>query len=57
MTRLKRILNLLERYDGLAEAGVKSHNSSFGEVLLKDLRKEKEELSKELMKYGCRRER
>ena len=57
MTRLKRILNLLERYDGLAEAGVKSHNSSFGEVLLKDLRKEKEELSKELVKYGCRRER
>lgn len=57
MTRLKRVLNLLDRYDGLAAAGVGSHNSEFGKLLLEELRAEKETLTQELTEYGCRRER
>ena len=57
MTRLERIIKLLDRYDSLAAAGVKSHNSSFGEVVLEELRQEKEKLTKELIEHGCRRER
>lgn len=57
MTRLKRVLNLLDRYDGLAAAGVGSHNSEFGKLLLEELRVEKETLTQELTEYGCRRER
>lgn len=57
MTRLKRVLNLLERYDGLAAAGVGSHNSTFGKLLLEELRTEKEKLTHELTEHGCRRER
>lgn len=56
MTRLERVLNLLNKYDGLAEAGVKSHHTSiFGQVLLEELREEKEKLTKELIEHGCRR--
>jgi hypothetical protein len=55
MTRLERILDLLNKYDGLAEASVKSHNSILGCIMLKDLREEKEKLTKELIEYGCRR--
>lgn len=57
MTRLERVIKLLDRYDALAAAGVKSHNSSFGEVLLKELQQEKEKLTQELTEHGCRRER
>ena len=45
MTKLKRVLTLLERYDSLAAAaaaGVGSHDSEFGRLLLKELREEKE---------------
>ena len=57
MNRLERVLNLLNKYDGLAEAGVKSHSmSSFGQVLLEELREEKEKLTKELIAHGCRRQ-
>ena len=55
MTRLERVLDLLNKYDGLAEAGVKSHNSELGRIMLKDLREEKEKLTKELIEHGCRR--
>ena len=57
MTRLDRLLNLLERYDGLALAGLSSHNSEFGRLLLKELREERERLIKELVEHGCRRGR
>lgn len=58
MTRLERVLNLLNKYDGLAEAGVKSHpTSSFGQVLLEELREEKEKLTNELIAHGCRRKK
>ena len=41
MTRLKRVLTLLDRYDDLAAAGVTSHpTSEFGKLLLKELREE-----------------
>lgn len=50
MTTLERALDLLNRYDKLAEAGVKSHPmSSFGQVLLEELREEKEKLTEELV--------
>ena len=56
MTRLDRVLELLEKYDGLAEAGVKSHpTSSLGQMMLEDLRKEKDQLTQELIEHGCRR--
>ncbi len=55
MTRLDRVLNLLERYDGLAQAGVNSHDSILGHTMLKELREEKEKLTQELIEYGCRR--
>lgn len=56
MTRLERVIHLLERYDGLAEAGVNSHpSSSFATLLLKELREEKEKLKQELIAHGCRR--
>jgi hypothetical protein len=57
MTRLQRVLTLLERYDGLAAAGVGSHDSEFGRLLLKELREEKDKLTQELTEHGCRRER
>ena len=57
MTRLQRVLTLLERYNGLAAAGVGSHDSEFGRLLLKELRDEKEKLTQELTVHGCRRER
>lgn len=53
MTRLERVLDLLNRYDGLAEAGVKSHpTSSFGQLLLEELREEKENLIEKLIEHG-----
>ena len=55
MTRLDRILTLLDKYDGLAAAGVGSHDSEFGRLLLKELREEKEKLTEELSKHGCSR--
>lgn len=56
MTRLARVLDLFEKYDSLAEAGVNSHPSnSFATLLLKELREEKEKLTQELIDHGCRR--
>lgn len=57
MNRLNRVLTLLERYDGLAAAGVDSHDSELGKLLLKELRAEKEVLTQELTEHGCRRAR
>ena len=56
MTRLERLFNLLGKYDGLAEAAVKSHpRSSYAALLLQELREEKDKLIKELTDHGCRR--
>jgi hypothetical protein len=55
MTRLDRLLNLLERYDGFAQIGVSSHQNLFSYKMLEELRKEREKLTQELLKHGCRR--
>lgn len=56
MTRVERVLSLFEKYDGLAEAGINSNPSnSFATLLLKELREEKDKLTKELIEHGCRR--
>ena len=56
MTRLERVLHLIERYDGLAAAGVESHkDSELGKLMLKELREEAQQLKQELIDHGCRR--
>ena len=59
MTRLDRVLGLLERYDGLAEAALSIIDSGAYEMtgydILVSLRKEKEILTQELVEHGCRR--
>ena len=56
MTRLDRTLTLLERYDKLLETAIVSyHKGAYGELLLAELRAEKEKLTKELIEHGCRR--
>lgn len=57
MTRLDRILNLLEKYDNLAMIGVDRHTSTYGRRLLDELRLEKTLLTQELIAHGCRRKR
>jgi hypothetical protein len=56
MTRLDRVLKLLERYDRLA-ADIFFGNIDWGSIpgTLIDLRKEKEKLTKQLIEHGCRR--
>ena len=56
MTRLERVIHLIEKYDGLAAAGVESHkDSELGKLMLKELREEARQLKQELLAYGCRR--
>lgn len=56
MTRLERVLHLIERYDGLAAAGVENHkDSELGKLMLKELREEAKQLKQELIDHGCRR--
>ena len=56
MTRLERLLHLIERYDGLAAAGVESHkDSELGKLMLKELREEAKQIKQELIDHGCRR--
>ena len=55
MTRLERILDIFDRYDKLAESGVESHDSEFGRVLLREIRAQRDQLTKELIEHGCRR--
>lgn len=57
VSRLNRILNLFNRYDHLAEAGVTSHDSTYARLLLNELRAERDQLEAELREFGCRRER
>jgi hypothetical protein len=56
MTRLDRVLELLEKYDALASVALRAyHNGTYGLVMLADLRKEKDQLTQELIEHGCRR--
>ena len=57
MTRLDRVLKLLENYDTLVvalicEAGYPEHYPCY----LANLRVEKEQLTQELIEHGCRRQ-
>ena len=56
MTRLDKILELLEKYDDLASVALRAYsNSTYGLLMLEELRKEKEQLTQELIEHGCRR--
>ena len=48
MTEVNKVLELLDRYDSLAAAGIASHGSEAGNLILKELREEKEKLKQEL---------
>lgn len=59
MTRLDRVLKLLDKYDGLVITalslqGCKAYGT-FGYDILMSLRKEKDQLTQELIEHGCRR--
>lgn len=56
MTRLDRVLKLLEEYDDLAAVALNSY--CVGQdcrKMLVYLRKEKDQLTQELIEHGCRR--
>lgn len=55
MTRLDRILTLLEQYDTLAASHYESRQYLLGYDTLMKLREEKEKLVQELTEHGCRR--
>jgi flagellar biosynthesis regulator FlaF len=58
MTRLERVLDLLESYDRLSATALENCHGFKQELfteLLDDLRDKKEQLAKELIEHGCRR--
>ena len=56
MTRLDRVLNLLEDYDRLADLIIDDDICrSVAPSRLEELRKEKDQLTQELIEHGCRR--
>ena len=57
MTRLDRVLKLLEDYDKLADLVIDEEEMYWSDTpsILNELRKEKEQLTKELIEHGCRR--
>lgn len=55
MTRLERILTLLDDYDALIDLVADDYMRKHIAHKLKDMRKEKEALTQELIEHGCRR--
>ena len=57
MTRLDRVLKLLDDYDKLADLVIDEEEMYWSDnpSMLKELRKEKEQLTQELIEHGCRR--
>ena len=55
MTRLDRLLDLLNAYDNLAACHFESKEYLVGHDILMRLREEKEKITQELIKHGCRR--
>ena len=56
MTRLDRVLKLLEDYDRLADLIIDDDVCrSIAPSRLEELRKEKAQLTQELIEHGCRR--
>lgn len=52
MTRLERVLDLIDNYDIFAEACIRSFGIPTGAKFLAELREEKEKLTKELIELG-----
>ena len=56
MTRLDRVLNLLEQYDSFARVAIMhTTEHSPARKCLDNLRAEKNKLTQELIEHGCRR--
>ena len=55
MTRLERVLGLIDNYDTFAEACIRSFGLISMIEFITELREEKEKLTKELIEHGCRR--
>ena len=56
MTRLDRVLNLLEEYDILSSSAINNECERVSaERWIESLRQEKEQLAQELIEHGCRR--
>ena len=56
MTRLDKVLRLLEEYDDLATVTLNGyHSKQWCRDMLIYLRAEKEQLAQELIEHGCRR--
>lgn len=55
MTRLDRVLTLLDDYDGLIDAVASDEVRKCIAPKLEDMRVEKEKLTQELIERGCRR--
>lgn len=57
MTRLDRVLKLLEEYDRLADLVIDAEDAywSIAPSRLEELRQEKDQLTQELIEHGCRR--
>ena len=59
MTRLDRLLNLLDRYEYLVDVAISIPGSMEDKMVVRSmlmpLRKEKDQLTQELIEHGCRR--
>ncbi len=55
MTRLDRVLTLLDDYDALIDAVVSDEVRKCIAQKLEGMRKEKDQLTQELIEHGCRR--
>ena len=55
MTRLDRVLSLLEAYDELIDIAIADDVCKYLAPHIDAMRKEKEQLTKELIEYGCMR--
>lgn len=58
MTRLDRVLELLDAYDALLSVALRAYSTStYGFLMIEELRKEKAKLTKELIEQDCRRKK
>ena len=59
MTRLDRVLNLLDRYDYMVDVALSVPGSMEDKMVVSSmmmpLRQEKDQLTQELIEHGCRR--
>ena len=55
MTRLDRVLTLLDDYDALIDSVTDDYMKKLIAYKLDDMREEKDRLTQELIEHGCRR--